>query len=137
MRSDRPRRARGTDAGERASAGVEFALVLPLVLIMTLALLQVALLAKDQLVLMGAARAGARQGAVSTDDASVHQAVVDEAASLDPARIEVVVERDGGIGLPVRVTARYQAPIAISLVRWLFPNDVGLSGTASMRQETG
>ena len=43
----RRRMRRGT--GERASAAVEFALVLPLVLVMTLALLQIGLFVKDEL----------------------------------------------------------------------------------------
>lgn len=136
MRSRRQARARRPEAGERASASVEFALVLPLVLILAMALVQVALLAKDQLVVTGAARAGARQAAVSTDDAAVRQAVVDEAVSLDPSRLDVVVDRLGGIGTSVSVSVRYQAPIVVSLVRWLFQGDVPLSATASMRQET-
>jgi len=76
-------------AGERASASVEFALVLPLVLIMALSLVQVGLLVKDQLVVSGGARAGAREGAVTTDDARVQQAAIDAASAggLDPARL--------------------------------------------------
>ena len=49
------RTAFGRGRGERASAAVEFALVLPLILIMSLALVQVGLLVKDQLVVLGAA----------------------------------------------------------------------------------
>ena len=48
----------------RGSAAVEFALVLPLLLVVGLALLQVGLLTKDQLIVQEAARAGARQAAV-------------------------------------------------------------------------
>src|SRR5207245_11209466 len=57
----------------RGSAAVEFALVLPLLLVVGLALLQVGLLTKDQLIVQEAARAGARQAAVSNDDGSVRQ----------------------------------------------------------------
>ena len=68
---------------------MEFALVLPLVLIMALSLVQVGLLVKDQLVVSGGARAGAREGAVTTDDARVQQAAIDAASAggLDPARL--------------------------------------------------
>ncbi|MBA3553134.1 MAG: pilus assembly protein, partial [Actinobacteria bacterium] len=68
---------RGGGTGERGTATVEFALVLPLVLTMALALVQVGLLVKDQLIVVGAARAGAREAAVTSDDASVTQAVLD------------------------------------------------------------
>lgn len=123
-------------AGERASAAVEFALVLPLVLLMALALVQVGLLVKDQLVVAGAARAGARQGAVSTDDDQARQAVVQAAASLDTARLEVVVERQGGAGTPVAVTVRYDVPPRLPWVAWLFPPQIELTAAVTFRQET-
>ena len=56
--------------------------------------LQVALLVKDQLVVQGAARAGAREAAVSTDDGMVRQAVFDAAPGVDGSRVDVVVECD-------------------------------------------
>jgi Flp pilus assembly protein TadG len=48
------------DRRQTGTAAVEFALVLPLVLAMALALLQVGLLARDRLLIEAAARAGAR-----------------------------------------------------------------------------
>ena len=123
--------------GEEASAAVEFALVLPLALIMALALVQVGLLVKDRLVVEGAARAGARQAAVSQDDDSVREAAVQAAVSLDPQQIEVSVARQGGAGTAADVTVLYHAPVAIAVVRWLFPSAVDLSARATMRQETG
>jgi Flp pilus assembly protein TadG len=116
---------------------VEFALVLPLVLTMTLALLQVGLYVKDRLVIEGAARAGARQGAVSVDDEEVRREAIDSAASLDPDLVEVTVRREGRGGDPVAVTVVYHAPVVVPLVDWLFPSVVDLDATAVMRQETG
>jgi hypothetical protein len=104
---------------------------------MALALVQVGLLVKDQLVLQEAARAGARQAAVSRDDGSARQAAVDAAVSLDSSKLDVSVERDGGEGSAATVHAVYRAPIAIPIVRWLFPSHVDLSASAVMRQETG
>jgi Flp pilus assembly protein TadG len=115
---------------------VEFALVLPLVLILGLATLQVALLTKDELIVQGAARAGAREAAVSTDDADARAAAIDAAPGLDASRIDVIVERMGGTDRPVVVTVTYRAPIAIPVVAWLFPSEVDLSAAATMRDET-
>jgi Flp pilus assembly protein TadG len=123
--------------GERASAAVEFALVLPLVLTMALALLQVGLYVKDRLIIEGAARAGARHGAVSVDDEEVRREAIDSAASLDPDLVEVTVRREGGGGDPVSVTVVYHSPVVVPLVDWLFPSVVDLAATAVMRQETG
>jgi Flp pilus assembly protein TadG len=126
--------------GERegATASVEFALVLPLVLLMVLALLEVGLLVKDRLVLEGSARAGAREAAVSVDDAEVRQAVMDAAAaSLDPAGIDVSVTREGGAGSAVTVDVLYRADVDVPLIDWLFPSVIELTASAVMRQETG
>lgn len=124
-------------AGERASASVEFALVLPLVLIMTLAVVQVGLLVKDQLIVEECARAGARQASVSTDDSSVTAAALEAAVSLDPDRVTVTIDREGAGGTPVTVHIRYSAPIVVPLVTWLFPTTVDLGADAVMRQEGG
>jgi Flp pilus assembly protein TadG len=123
--------------GERASAAVEFALVLPLILIMGLALLQVGLLVKDQLIVSGSARAGGREAAVTIDDDRVRQVALDAAVGLQAANVEIVIERQGGAGAPVGVTIRYHDAVAISLVDWLFPDDITLSSRAVFRQETG
>jgi Flp pilus assembly protein TadG len=130
-------RGPGGPGGLRGSAAVEFALVLPLLLVLALTILEVALLTKDQLIVQGAARAGAREAAVTTDDASAQRSALDAAVGLTGARLDVLVRRDGGVGGPVTVTVTYHASIAVTLVAWLFPDRVDLSASATMRQETG
>jgi Flp pilus assembly protein TadG len=125
------------DGRERGSATVEFALVLPLVLLMALALVQVGLLVKDQVVVEEAARAGARQATVTTDDQQARDAAVAAAVSLDAGELDVSVDREGGAGSAVTVTVVYHAGIDIPLVSWLFPDSVDISGIATMRQEVG
>jgi Flp pilus assembly protein TadG len=124
---------------ERASAAVEFALVLPLVLVMSLALVQVGLLVKDQLVVAGSARAGAREGAVTSDDGLVRQAAIAAASAgeLDSAKVEVAIRREGSTGSAVEVTVTYHAPVVVPLVAWLFPSSVDLTASVAMRQESG
>ena len=131
-------RANSVRAGkeDRGSAAVEFALVLPLILTVALALLLVGLIAMDQLVLTGAARAGAREGAVTSDDESVRAAALDAAISLERRNVDVKVHREGEPGAPVTVTVLYRVPIVVPMVRWLFPSAVELSSAATMRQET-
>jgi Flp pilus assembly protein TadG len=121
--------------GARGSATLEFALVLPLVLVMTLALVQVGVLVKDQLVVAESARAGAREASVNVDDDAARQAAVEAASSLDAARLDVAVERGGGAGDAVSVAVTYHAPVAITVVAWLFPSTIELGATATMRQE--
>ena len=135
--SERPARRRAAGRGERGTAAVEFALVLPLVLLMTVAVLQVGLFVKDRLILQDAARAGAREAAVTTQDDQVRQATEEAAASLDPSLMEVTITREGGSGTAVTVDVHYHDRPDLDLVTWLFPATVELEATATMRQETG
>jgi hypothetical protein len=106
---------------------------------MALALVQVGLLVKDQLVVAGSARAGAREGAVSTDDTQARQAAVDAASAggLDTSQVAVDVRREGGTGTAVAVTVTYHAPVVVPLVSWLFPSSIDLTAAVTMRQEGG
>jgi len=122
--------------GTRGSAAVEFALVLPLLLALALALLQAGLLAKDQMMVQEAGRAGARQASVSADDASVEHAVSEAAAGLDPSALSTTVRRGPGQGTAVTVRVDYEDPITLPIVGWLFPSTVRLSAEVTMRQET-
>jgi len=117
------------------SAAVELALVLPLALFTALALVQVGLLAKDSLAVANSAREGAREAAVSTDDARVREAAL-RGGDLSEGRAVVAVERSGGMGAPVTVTVRYRSFLVVPFVEWLFPDEVTILSTVTMRQET-
>jgi hypothetical protein len=104
-------------------------------LLAALALVQVGLVAKDSLLVTQAAREGAREAAVSTDRTRVRDAAV-RGGGLPDDRTEVTVERSGTVGDPVTVTVRYRAPLVVPFVEWLFPEQVALSASSTMRQET-
>jgi Flp pilus assembly protein TadG len=118
----------------RGSAAVELALVLPLALLASLALVQVALLGKDALVVVQAAREGAREAAVTTDESRVREAAL-RGGSLPSDRTKVEISRAGTSGDPVTVHVAYRAPLLVPFVEWLFPDEVTVSATATMRQE--
>jgi Flp pilus assembly protein TadG len=124
-------------APERGSAVVEFALVLPLLLLMALALVQVGLLARDRLLVEAAARAGARQAAVDPDEGAVHDSAVAAAPGLDPSLATVSVTRSGTRGDPVTVAVGYADPIRVPFIAWLFHGSVQFKETAIERQEFG
>jgi len=119
---------------DRGSAAVEFALLLPILLLLLLALVQVGVLARDSLLLTQASRAGAREAAVQPSADAVDDAVRAAAVGLDPERLRVEVAWSGGRGAPVTVSVAYDVPIA-SLAGWLFPESVSLDASATMRQE--
>lgn len=130
MRSDR-------SGGERGSAVVEFALVLPLLLLLVVAIVQVGVLVRARLILEQSARAGAREAAVESDEGSVRSAAEAAAPGLSAEDITVAVQRSGGRGDPVTVSVDYDVRVADLLAGWLLPDSVHLGAEATMRQEFG
>jgi Flp pilus assembly protein TadG len=116
---------------------VEFALVLPLILVVTLGLVQVGLLAHDRSLVDAAARAAARAAAIQPDPAAARDAAVAAAPSLDDSRLTVAIDREGARGAPVTVRVDYDDPVRIPLVGWLVGEAAHLDATAVMRQEFG
>ena len=122
------RRGRG-DGGQ---AAVELVLVLPLVVLVALASLQVALVARDQLLVVHAAREGARQAAVGAAD-PVAAAAAAQSTALVPDRLKVRTDRPAGGGV-VRATTTYTSPTDVPFIGPLV-GDVRLSATVTMRLE--
>jgi Flp pilus assembly protein TadG len=120
---------------ERGSAAVEFALVLPLVLVVMLGLVQVGLIARDRLLVEAAARAGARAAALADDDAATRAAALAAAPGIDGSRTTVHVTRSGSRGDPVEVTIEYAAALRVPYIAWLVGAEVTMRSSAVARQE--
>jgi Flp pilus assembly protein TadG len=111
---------------------VEFALVLPLVLLVLLGAVEVALVARAQLEVSQAAREGAREAAVSPDPERavdvVQRCLGDDLGS----RARVSVHRDHVVGGRADVVVR----VAHRVAAFVFGGwTVQLEGRASMRVE--
>jgi hypothetical protein len=104
-------------------------MVLPVVVMMLFAVLQVALLARDQVLTVQAARAAVREAAVAAGDARMRGAANDV---LSGAKVDVV--SSGDIGEPIVVRVQYRARTTLPLVGPLFP-DPELVAKAVMRRE--
>jgi Flp pilus assembly protein TadG len=122
---------------ERGTAAVEFALVLPLVLVVALALVQTGLLVRDRLLVEAAARAGARAAAVQDDPSAIRSAAISAAPSLDERAVDLAVTREGARGEGVTVSVRYLASVRVPFVVWLFGDSVGMTTSTTARQEFG
>ena len=122
---------------ERGTAAVEFALVLPLILVVALALVQTGLLVRDRLLVEAAARAGARAAAIQEDPTAIRSAALAAAPSLEDRAVDLSVTRAGVRGEPVTVSLRYAAPVRVPFVVWLFGESVGMAASTTARQEFG
>ncbi len=129
-----PRARRGGGA-EGAQATAEFALVLPLLLLVFLLFAQAVLVMRAQIAVTAAAREGARKAVETGNAALIEGAVLKSAAGLAPEKIVVGVS--GGPrrrGEWVRVEVSYEVPMAFPAVDRFFP-PVRVSGSAEMRIE--
>ena len=120
-------------ADERGQATVEAALVLPLVVLLLLAVVQVGLLVRAEVLVTHAAREAARSAAVDPDPQAAARAAA-LATTLDPTRMTVRVEGRNGPGSRVRVDVAYTAPTDVPLVGPLI-GDVTLHVSVTMRVE--
>jgi TadE-like protein len=123
---------RGTHARGRSELGqstVEFAFLLPLIVLAALAVVQIGLVVRDELGVVHAAREGARAASVDRDpDAAVR------AARRTLPRADVDVSPRPDIGGEITVTVRYHSLTNLPLVGALFP-DPDLRASATMRVE--
>ncbi|HVE75779.1 MAG TPA: TadE/TadG family type IV pilus assembly protein [Actinomycetota bacterium] len=109
---------------------VEFALILPIVLVLVLGLVQIGLFMRDQLLVASAAREGAREAAVTPDRDRIARVARRAAPGLD---LDVDVDRGLRRGDPARVRVS-ASPTRVPLVGQI----VGgrrLRGEATMRVE--
>jgi Flp pilus assembly protein TadG len=118
---------------ERGQATVEAALVLPLVVLLLLAVVQVGLLVRAEVLVTHAAREAARSAAVDPDPEAAARAAA-LATTLDPNRLTVRVQGRGGPGSRVQVEIDYTAPTDVPLVGGLL-GDITLHASATMRVE--
>lgn len=123
------RRAR-EDGGQ---ASVELALVLPLVMILLLAVAQLGLLVRDQILVVHAAREAAREAAVDPAADAPRRAAV-ASSSLSDSRLTVTSTGRGSAGSRVRVEVAYRTSSAVPLLGAAVGN-LTLRASATMRVE--
>jgi hypothetical protein len=122
-------------AGHRRSQGqstVELALLLPVVALLGLTLLQVAVVGRDQVVVLHAAREAARSVALTADDAGALEAAA--GSGLDPDRLAIEVDGELEPGRRCTVRLRYRSPTAVPVVGALVA-DVRFVANVTVRVE--
>ena len=106
--TDEPQLGRGGDCGQ---AAVEFALALPVVLVVLLVVAQLGVVVRDEVAVRHAAREGARAAAVSSDPAGAAGRAARRAVSL-----------------PVDVSTSVRGDLVVVTVTFVDPTDVPVVG---------
>ena len=121
-------------AQDEGQAATELALVLPLLLLLALLLVQVSLMARDQILVVHAAREAAREAAVDPRPASIRKAAI-RASGLKAGRLHTEMARGDGSRI-VTIRVQYRSPTDVVLVGPLLP-DIVVGAKAAMRSEMG
>ncbi len=125
---------------ERGQAIVEFALVVPLLLVVILGVLLVAEIGVARLALEHAAAEAARTGSLTNDDDLVRSTVAAAVAPLDASAVKVIIEptenesprSSSPRGSLIRIRLRYPIPVPLGFVG--LPSLI-VEGTAARRVE--
>ena len=116
---------------------VEFALILPILLLLLVGIMEFGFLFHEYLVVTHAAREGAREATLGATDAEVQALVKNAAASIDKGQLTVTTSPASRVrGSSVTVTVTNPVLIRTPLISNFFPqNPFPVSGTAIMRVE--
>ena len=116
-------------ARDRGQASVEFALALPLVVVLVLGIVQLVVVVRDQLAVEVAAREGARAAALAASPGAAADAGAQAAVALRPLGVRTAAS---GTHVTVTVTAtnHTDVPIIGAVI-----GDVEVSATVTMARE--
>ncbi len=120
-------------SGDGGQAAVELALVLPLVVTVLLALVQLGLVVRDQILVVHGDREAAREAAVDPAADAPRRAAV-ASSTLSDARLTVTSTGRGAPGSRVRVEVAYRASTGVPLLGAAV-GDLTLRASATMRVE--
>ena len=112
---------------------MELALVLPLVMVLLLAVVQLGLLVRDQILVVHAAREAVREAAVDPAADAPRRAAL-ASSNLVDTRLTVITTGRGAAGSRVRVEVAYRASTGVPLLGAAM-GDLTLRASATMRVE--
>lgn len=118
--------------GEKGAVALEFALLLPILMVILVGIVEFSLVFTAQTTLTNAAREGARSMALFNDPAAARKAVKDSAFNLSPALTDAQITVSPTactVGTRGTTTIRYQ----YHLMTGLFGDGITLTGKAAMR----
>ena len=123
---------------QNGQALVEFAIILPILLMLVMGILQFGMMLNAYLTIENASREGARAGIIGSSDAEIQNLVISTSPGLDPERLTVIItpdepDRKSGDTLTVQITYNYN--LIVPIISSLFDNVVVLKGQTSMRVE--
>jgi len=122
----------------KGQALVEFAIILPVILLLVMGIFQFGMMLNSYLTIENASREGARAGIVGSSDAEIQELIIAISPILDPLNVTVDItpnETDRGSGDTLTVKVTYNYKLTVPIISSLFNNVIVLNGQTSMRVE--
>lgn len=117
---------------------MEFAIILPILVLIVFGIIEFGLLMNSYIVLQAASREGARVGIVGGTDEDILDFVYSAASNLDINRIDVNITPNEGIRKPgdtLTVEVEYDYDILMPVISSLLGDSLRLRAKTSMRVE--
>jgi len=123
---------------EKGQAMVEFALILPVLLLLVMGIAEFGMMFNSYLSVQNATREGARIGIVGATDLEIEERILGTSPSLKEDRMIITIEPGNNArisGETLRVLVDYDYQMVVPFISILFGGNVNLSGESSMRIE--
>lgn len=123
---------------KKGQALVEFALILPILLLILMGIIQFGLVINAYLTISNVSREGARAAAVGTSYTDVDSLIISSAPNLDSNKLTINISpsegnRRSGETLTAHITYNYK--LTVPIISSLFNNQIILNAETSMRIE--
>jgi len=132
------RKMRRLIRSEGGQSTVEFAMVLPILLLLLMGIIEFGRIISSYMIINNLAREGARFAAVGKTDSQITTLLLNEHATLDVDKLEVQfspVYSARVKGEPLKVTVNYTVDLITPLIPEFLPNPLPISSECTMRLE--
>lgn len=123
---------------EKGQAMVEFALVLPILLILLLGIVEFGQIYYSYMVIQNASRDGARYGSVWATNTEINQIVYDKTNQLKQENLAITIQPEPALrkrGEQIKVQINYQVPLLTPMWNGLLPDPFPITAETVMRIE--
>lgn len=123
---------------ERGQAMTEFALVLPILLLILMGIVEFGRIFHAYIVINEAARDAVRYVSVAASESEVRDVILQDSQSLDETRVAFTIspgETYRRSGQPVTVQVTYPVQLITPVLNFVLPNPVNVTATMTMRKE--
>jgi Flp pilus assembly protein TadG len=124
---------------QKGQALVEFAVILPLLLLIIMGIIEFGLMLNSYLTVRNVSREGARAGIVGSTNTEIENTIISTSPNLEEDNLDIdivplnQVDRKSGGTLTVQVTYKYK--LIVPIISSLLGNEIDLKAQTSMRIE--